>query len=232
MAKVRKVDFSPDEFLSGIAGMTPAQGHVYWVICALIYSARGAIHESDERLFAIIKADPRTIRAAIAWLVSRGKVERQDDGDLMVRRCRDEIELASNRIRTAAENGSKGGRPVKTITQDQPDRKPEALSAEKLSPSPSPSTSPIDGASAPPVVNINPKAAVFNDCVQLLVQRTGRPREQIARIVGKWRKEHSDGTIIDVVGRMSSDISEPVSWITAALKARDGTRRAADGGPL
>lgn len=140
MAKVRKIDFSPDEFLAGIAGMTPVQGHVYWVVCSLIYSSRRAILADDDRLFAIVKADPRSIRAAIGELVAKGKIERQDGGDLMVRRCRDELERGLRRIQEAAENGSKGGRPRATNEENQPDTKPEAFPAEKLSPSPSPSS--------------------------------------------------------------------------------------------
>jgi hypothetical protein len=141
-AKVRQIGFSPDEYLAGTMGMTHAERGLYWQVCTVIYSSGRGIHESDERLFRSSPDNPRTTRALLENLIRRGKIERSSDGELMVKRCRKELESAANRMRTASENGSKGGRPRKTFAEDQGDVEPEALSAEKLSSPSSPPSSP------------------------------------------------------------------------------------------
>jgi uncharacterized protein YdaU (DUF1376 family) len=138
--KVRKVDFSPDEFIAGTVGMTPEEVGVYWIICSLIYSSGAAIPKDDPRL-RVLRCDPRTTRAVIAALVSQGKIDVSPSGEMMVRRCRKELERAATRIQQAAENGARGGRPAAQTEQNQPDGKPEAISSEKLSPPSPPSPS-------------------------------------------------------------------------------------------
>lgn len=132
MAKVRKIDFSPDEFLAGVIGMTMAEGHTYWVLCSLIYSSSDWIAPTDER-FRAIKSDPRSVQAALRSLIDRGKIEVRADGKMMVRRCGQELERASRRIQEAVESGSRGGRPRKQSEENQEVGKPNPFSAEKLS---------------------------------------------------------------------------------------------------
>lgn len=136
--KVRRVDFSPDEFLAGVAGeMSLDDFAVYWMVCTLIYS-RGKAIKDDAAWIAgkFEKTNPRSVRAAIERLVSSDKIARTD-GELMVNRCRTELERSSNRIRTAHENGSKGGRPSK---ENNDLEKPEGLSDEKLTTNYQPTT--------------------------------------------------------------------------------------------
>lgn len=106
MAKVRRVDFNPDEFLAGVIGLTAAQVGVYWIACSLIYSRGGAIPQDDER-FRLLRDDPRTVAAALRHLAATGKITTSDDGTMMVSRCRDELERASVRIKDAAAAASK-----------------------------------------------------------------------------------------------------------------------------
>jgi hypothetical protein len=73
-------------------------------------------------------------------LVERGKIEIGPNGEMMVKRCRKELERSSERMRKAAESGSKGGRPPKETSPEQEDTKPNGLSTEKLSPPPPPSS--------------------------------------------------------------------------------------------
>jgi len=155
MSKVRKVDFSPDEFIAGTVGFTPVELGVYWFTCALIYSTGGAIPQDDER-FRGLKCDPRTIRATIKSLTEKGKIVIQDDGEMIVRRVQDELERASRRIQDASEKGLRGGRPRTRTQQYQQDTKADPLFSQKLSPSPSPSPSPIsiEGAIAPRSPNV------------------------------------------------------------------------------
>lgn len=136
--RIHRVDYSADEFLAGVVGeLSAAEVGVYWMICSLIYSRRRAIPDDVRGLTAKFRGtDPRTIRAALERLVALGKVTR-DEGELRVNRCLDELEMASNRIRTASENGSKGGRPSKDSNDlTKPGGFPFGLQDEKLSPSP------------------------------------------------------------------------------------------------
>lgn len=148
--KVRKVDLVADEFIVGVTGLPAGEIGVYCVLNFLMYSSGGPVHESDERIFGIIKSSPNAIRPAIEKLVARGKVNRSPDGYLFKGRVGKELDRAETRMTQARDNGQTGGRPRKDIddttsrvegesAQDQDVTKPEAFSSEKLSPSPSPS---------------------------------------------------------------------------------------------
>jgi uncharacterized protein YdaU (DUF1376 family) len=50
VSKIRRIDYSPDEFLVGVAGMSAEEIGVYWVIVSLIYSSGGPIPVDDDRL--------------------------------------------------------------------------------------------------------------------------------------------------------------------------------------
>lgn len=140
--KVRKVDFSPDEFLVGVMGMKPIDGHTYWVACVLQMSSGGKpININDHRLYSIIDARKPDIKAALERLVEMGKLHRNGD-ELSNNRARNEIKSAAKRIRISRENGVKGGRP-RRVSNDL--ENPEVSGAdnptEKLSLPPSPPSS-------------------------------------------------------------------------------------------
>jgi uncharacterized protein YdaU (DUF1376 family) len=111
--KVRRVDFYPDEFVSGVvrSRLTPAEQGVYWMVCALIYSHGEAI-DNDHLLIAGMFPGThwRSIRSALDSLISKGKIDVHGD-NLMVKRCADELQRANKRTAEAAQNGAKGGRP-------------------------------------------------------------------------------------------------------------------------
>ncbi len=156
---VRKVDYSPDELIAGVAGeMTGDQFAIYWMLCTLIYSKRRPVpdEETREKLKMLFRnMHRRTVDACLEHLIAASKVELivgPNGAELMVSRCRNELERASNRVRNAAENGSKGGRPrsetLLKIDRNESEteclsgeineiEKPDGFPVEKLSPSPS-----------------------------------------------------------------------------------------------
>jgi uncharacterized protein YdaU (DUF1376 family) len=141
-AKVRHVDFYPDEYVAGVGGkLSAVEQGVYWMLCSLIYSRGGPVDDDHAwlaRLFA--GTHWRTIRAAVDDLIAKGKVERVGDGkhpQLMVMRCADELQKALTRSSRAVENGSKGGRPTKENNEIE---QPEGLRSEKLTTNYQPST--------------------------------------------------------------------------------------------
>lgn len=144
--KVRRIDYSADEMIAGVAGqLDPVDFGVYWMICTLIYSRGGPIADDAHWIAGIFrKTNPRTVRAAIDRLVSGGKVQRLGS-ELMVNRCRVEVERASSRVRTWTENGSKGGRPRK---ENKDIGEPEGSSKEIRASNHQPSTTKEEGESS------------------------------------------------------------------------------------
>ena len=110
MGKIRRVDFYPDEFLSGVDQLSPEEIGVYWSICSKIYS-RGEVLPDDDREHArIFRLDPRTWRRIKAALVAKGKI-RIEDGTIINDRCMAELSKAGKRIEDARAAGHEGGRP-------------------------------------------------------------------------------------------------------------------------
>lgn len=159
MTKVRKMDYSFDEFLAGIAGMKAIDIAVYWVACSLVGSSGGPIPQDDERLFALIKEHPNAIRAAVQRLLAKGKLRGDEGGNMTNTR----VELEVNNARTRIEQASNASRTrwgsLSNFKENQPLADASASGpAMPLPPSPSPSPSegntvaqPIsnDGAEAP-----------------------------------------------------------------------------------
>ena len=137
--------------LGAVSGeMTPVQFGVYWMICTLIYSRRASVPNDPVWLAGRFhrSTDTRTIKASIEALLKmkggdgKSRLELLPSGELMVNRCRDELEMAANRMRTASENGVKSGQSRNRNKENQDDAGTTFKSENELSPSPSPSPSP------------------------------------------------------------------------------------------
>jgi uncharacterized protein YdaU (DUF1376 family) len=107
--KIRRIDFSPDEFIAGTMELSDAECGLYWRLCSLIYS-RGRSVSRDE-LRAVSPSHGNAFNALLRRLIAIGKVI-GNDADLIVKRCGNELEKAEKRIRKLRENGEKGGRPT------------------------------------------------------------------------------------------------------------------------
>src|SRR5215469_1639247 len=107
LPKVRRVDYSADEYIAAIAGMSAAEQGVYWLICSLIYSSGHPIPEEDQRLAALCGCHWRTRKTIIQKLIESGKVVSKD-GQLAVKRCSEALQDAFKRISSASHGGKKG----------------------------------------------------------------------------------------------------------------------------
>lgn len=144
--KVRKLDFYPDEYVSGVAGVLNAQEQgVYWMICALIMSEGGPIPNNEKRIAMLCGIRPAAARKLIGTLTELDKIWITSDGKLAQKRSLSEIEKATKRIESASENGQKGGRPSGKNEQNQQNEKAVGLSpgseSEKLTTNHQPVTS-------------------------------------------------------------------------------------------
>ena len=199
--KARRIDYSPDRLLAGIAGrlITAEEFGIYWMVCTLIYDKGGPIDDDAAWIAGIFKStDPRTVRAALARLEKLSKIHRVGS-KLMANGCQDELELAANRIRKAAENGSKGGRhsrktkELEKATGYIPDNQPAP-------PSPSPSPSPIpkkeeDQSETPPTElfpepnGSPPKYAFSGDVIRLTHTDYQKFQRKFKKLNGNFDRE-------------------------------------------
>jgi uncharacterized protein YdaU (DUF1376 family) len=114
--KIRRIDFSPDEFIAGTMELSDAECGLYWRLCSLIYS-RGRGVSRDE-LRAVSPSHGNAFNALLRRLIEIGKVI-GNDADLIVKRCANELETARKRSAKWRENGAKGGRPPSNISNMQ-----------------------------------------------------------------------------------------------------------------
>ncbi len=101
--KVRRIDFSPDEWIAGTVDLTLAERGVYITACSLIYSRGGSV--STIVLRAFCRDDLRIFKRALARLLELGKLDIKD-GYLTQKRCVSELEKARKRSAIASENVS------------------------------------------------------------------------------------------------------------------------------
>jgi uncharacterized protein YdaU (DUF1376 family) len=104
--KVRYVEHRPDEWLVGVAGLTPEQNGIYRTVCDLIASTGGPIPIDDERLFRIIKARPSRIKRVINELLASHKLV-IDDSKMSNKRVINELERANKRVINGSKLASK-----------------------------------------------------------------------------------------------------------------------------
>lgn len=104
MAKIRRVDFSPDEWLAGTRDLTLEERGAYWDICALMYSRGGPVADEEAWMARTLGCDVRRWRRIRARLIELGKLrESVFDGRncLTNSRAQREIAKATDRIDTA-----------------------------------------------------------------------------------------------------------------------------------
>lgn len=108
--KVRRIDFSPDEWLAGAFSLKAEQRGCYVTVIMLIYSNGGAIRDDEKELAHACNVTIRKWLEVRAVLIAKGKVYLTSNGELSNKRCEIELEKAINRSEKAKENGEKGGK--------------------------------------------------------------------------------------------------------------------------
>jgi hypothetical protein len=188
--KVRRIDFSPDEFLAGTIELSDAECGLYWRLCSLIYSRGRAV--SRDELRAVSPSHGNTFNALLRRLIALGKVI-PNDADLIVKRCANELETVGKRIANLRQNGAKGGRPPnKTATyQNQ-----KVISTHARAELPTTNyqleertTAYAVGANAP---SDDPVKELFDRGLKILgmAQRA---------LLGKFRKRHGDVVVLEAI---------------------------------
>ena len=120
MSKVRHIDFSRDEYLMGVAGLTLAEKGAYWDVCAMTYSRGEPVVDDDRENARIFRVHPRTWKRIRAALIAKGKLH-VEGNRLINGRGLKELEKAHKRIADARKNGAEGGRPPVHPAEETPD---------------------------------------------------------------------------------------------------------------
>jgi len=106
-AKVRRVDFSPDEWLSGTSELSVDEKGAYITVCALIYSRSGPIDDDEAWLSKACGCHWRQWRRLRQTLLERGKIRLTEDGRITNRRAELELERALGRVADAHQAAEK-----------------------------------------------------------------------------------------------------------------------------
>ena len=180
----------------------------------------------------LVGARSREERAAVHTILHEFFVL-QDDGWRQTR-ADEEIEAYRIRVASARENGAKsGGRPK---TQHKPEGKPENNPAgflpdtqtkpsRTLTNNQEPVTSSEANASAAAAPPVDLTKLAFDAGVAVLTA-SGKSESSARGLVGKWRKQFGDEAVFAVLGECQrQSVTDPASWMEAALKARAEPRR-------
>lgn len=117
MSKIRRVDFSPDEWLAGTRELTLEERGAYWDVCSLMYSRGGAIADDDAWVAKALSCNPRTWRAIKARLIKKGKLRIEADHIINLRTVR-EIQKAENRVNSARIGSEKSANARRTRVEN------------------------------------------------------------------------------------------------------------------
>lgn len=236
-AKIRRIDFSPDEFLVGVAGMKPEEIGAYWIACSLMYSRGGPIVDDEAWIARACGCSRRTWRTLKERLVTAGKLS-VSDGLISNSRTVREIERAKNRLnasRTAAEQSANARRTAaenEALSNDY-NEIPEAGAQFSIELSPTNNDQPptikligenhtVTPAVAGPPAAENVASVIFKQGVAWLQQSTGRSPESCRSLLGKWRKDFGDdAALIAALGAAQREGPiNAVEWMEGAIRAR------------
>lgn len=82
---------------------------------------------------------------------------------------------------------------------------------------------PLAPPAPPPPFDI--RAAIFASAIPMLTT-AGTPDRNARSLVGRWRKDHGDGAVLDALSAAQLETpSDPAAWITATLERRNGQSR-------
>lgn len=110
MSKVRRIDWSPDEYIGGTFGRLTTEEHgMYCVVLNMIYSTGGPIDADWLRLAHACCSRPHAMQRLVGALIRKGKLRFIADGRITNGRADRELGLAADRIEDARRAGRASG---------------------------------------------------------------------------------------------------------------------------
>jgi hypothetical protein len=212
--KVRRIDFSPDEWIAGCVGLDNACRGLYITACALMYSAGGPIR--IEHLQYACTDHGHAFRRQLGILVRLGKLI-VNEGQITNKRALNELQNANKRTVNWRQNGAKGGRPS-SKTNDV--AKPKGFSSTRARvPSTinhQPSTDSVASATGADAPSDDPVKELFDRGLKILgmAQRA---------LLGKFRKRHGDVVVLEAICACEREQpSDPAAYFVRCCEAHAG----------
>ena len=212
--KIRRVDFSPDEWIAGCLGLTAEEEGIYIRMIMRYYSRGGPLPADPVELGRLCGVRPQMMRRVLPKLLPKFE---ETDGKLRQNRCETEIKLAENRIETARLNGAKGGRPnglakAGGSQSEKPNHQPSTTNHQQIDSEASPL------AAEPPY---DPVKDIFDRGLKMLGGDTKPHRS----LLGKARRDHGDEAVLAAIVACEHEMpSEPAEYLIGCL-SRAGPRR-------
>lgn len=149
-------------------------------------------------------------------------------GGWVNRRCEGEIEAAQSKANANRDNGKRGGRPRKTVTEEKPSglfvgseshptqnllQTPDTRVIKRAEPAALADRPPP----APPKPAMSAEEVIFGYGVPLLVN-AGTADKQARSFLGKLRKAHGDDTVVNTLRQcIRAKPLQPLEWMAKAL---------------
>ena len=119
--KARYFDYSPDAYISGVAGvLTGEEQGVYWMICSLVMAHGGEVEYDLQRFKSLLLMRPTKIEKVINTLISKEKLKIRKRGKLRFLtqdRAQLEVDKAVERMGAWTRGGENSGKSRQKLGQ-------------------------------------------------------------------------------------------------------------------
>lgn len=223
--KIRRIDFSPDEWLAGTAGLDNAERGLYITACALIYSHGGPIPIDELRRHS--RDHGNAFNRQLSRLVTTGKLQR-NGSDLANKRCEDELEKARKRAgkgkELAAERWKNNGVDSHHALRGRNgNHQPSTTNKQVTSEANASEAVGEPSAGASELAPLDAASVLIGRCTAWLSKATGRQEKSLRGLVVRMLKRYGDGAVLEVFTAASrAPPVDPVAWIEAKLQQREG----------
>jgi len=216
------------------AGVKPIHvSGTWWALLdhASQHSERGFVGDFDVETFALFAGmEEEHVSRIVTTLRDKGMIVDDRIGQWSKRQPKREDETAGDRQRR--HRAEKGGKPPNNGGDNTPDRPLNGaghavsrnVTLDKSRGEKSSSVANATGTVVPhPAADF---AKVVFDSGLALLTASGHTERQARSIIGRWRKAVSDPEMIVILRQAETEQhSAPVEWITAAVEARNGSRK-------
>lgn len=173
--------------------------------------------DDDTRLARVSRVSVRLWKSRIGPILR--EFLKSENGALFSKRLREEATYVERQVKQQSDrkSGEKSDKPLKNNEPDATADDTAEVSAEvsfptTQQPTKSSDTDVSDGEA------VDFAKAIFENGVRFLSNH-GTPDTQARRVVGLWRKEHSDRDIFDAfVAAKRDGVIDPIPWITKRLR--------------
>lgn len=117
MSKIRRIDFSPDEWIAGTRDLGLDERGAYWDVCSLMYSRGGPIADDDAWIAKTLGCHGRTWRTIKVRLLALGKL-RIEGGCVTNGRAMRELIHAENRLKSSRKASEKSAKSRRTRAEN------------------------------------------------------------------------------------------------------------------